>query len=166
MGETEALIRQRYAECRARIMSAQPRPKEVAPVVEPAPYAPFLWKGKPYLSVAWGVEAKPPRQEPEPEPKVYPSVFHIMGVVAAEFGVSLTDMQSARRTKELVTPRHVAAYLAKKLTLHSLPAIGRMMGGRDHTTILHAVRKTEKTMESDMALVGLVAKLEARVSAQ
>jgi hypothetical protein len=169
MGEVEAQQRQKYAECRARIMSAQPRPREiVAPAPAPGPAPAFLWKGKPYLNVVWDVEAAPPKKvtEPEPAPRVYPSVYHIMCVVAAEFGVSLIDMQSARRTQELVRPRQTAMYLAKRLTLQSLPQIGRCFGGRDHTTVLHAVRKVEGLMPGDPELVALVAKLEARVSAQ
>jgi hypothetical protein len=58
-------------------------------------------------------------------------------------GVEIGDMLSARRTAPLVRARMMAVYLAKKLTKKSLPEIGRRFGGRDHTTILHSVRKIE-----------------------
>jgi chromosomal replication initiator protein len=62
------------------------------------------------------------------------------------------DLLSSRRTANVVRPRQVAMYLAKTLTLRSLPEIGRRFGGRDHTTVLHAVRKIEGLVGNDMAL--------------
>ena len=59
---------------------------------------------------------------------------------------------SSRRTANVVRPRQVAMYLAKTLTLRSLPEIGRRFGGRDHTTVLHAVRKIENLVHNDAAL--------------
>jgi len=75
-------------------------------------------------------------------------------VVARQYNVSRSDLLSSRRTANVVRPRQVAMYLAKTLTLRSLPEIGRRFGGRDHTTVLHAVRKIEGlvTGGSDMAL--------------
>jgi len=58
---------------------------------------------------------------------------------------------SSRRTANVVRPRQVAMYLAKILTLRSLPEIGRRFGGRDHTTVLHAVRKIESLAGNDNA---------------
>ena len=58
----------------------------------------------------------------------------------------------SRRTANVVRPRQVAMYLAKTLTLRSLPEIGRRFGGRDHTTVLHAVRKIEALVSKDIAL--------------
>ena len=65
----------------------------------------------------------------------------IQRVVARQYNVSRSDLLSSRRTANVVRPRQVAMYLAKTLTLRSLPEIGRRFGGRDHTTVLHAVRK-------------------------
>jgi chromosomal replication initiator protein len=59
---------------------------------------------------------------------------------------------SSRRTANVVRPRQVAMYLAKTLTLRSLPEIGRRFGGRDHTTVLHAVRKIENLVSNDTSL--------------
>jgi chromosomal replication initiator protein len=76
----------------------------------------------------------------------------IQRVVARQYNVSRSDLLSSRRTANVVRPRQVAMYLAKTLTLRSLPEIGRRFGGRDHTTVLHAVRKIENLVGNDMAL--------------
>ena len=65
--------------------------------------------------------------------------------------MSRADLLSSRRTANVVRPRQVAMYLAKILTLRSLPEIGRRFGGRDHTTVLHAVRKIESLAGNDSA---------------
>jgi chromosomal replication initiator protein len=76
----------------------------------------------------------------------------IQRIVARQYNVSRSDLLSSRRTANVVRPRQVAMYLAKTLTLRSLPEIGRRFGGRDHTTVLHAVRKIEGLVGADMAL--------------
>jgi chromosomal replication initiator protein len=70
-------------------------------------------------------------------------VEEILKLVSAHFNVTRADLLSARRTASVVRPRQIAMYLSKTLTLRSLPEIGRRFGGRDHTTVLHAVRKIE-----------------------
>ncbi len=69
--------------------------------------------------------------------------------VAEHFNIRITDMHSARRARAIARPRQVAMYLAKQLTARSLPEIGRKFGGRDHTTVMHAVRKVEELRGSD-----------------
>lgn len=76
----------------------------------------------------------------------------IQRIVARQYNVSRADLLSSRRTANVVRPRQVAMYLAKTLTLRSLPEIGRRFGGRDHTTVLHAVRKIESLVSTDNAL--------------
>lgn len=76
----------------------------------------------------------------------------IQRTVARHFNVSRSDMLSSRRTANVVRPRQIAMYLAKTLTLRSLPEIGRRFGGRDHTTVLHAVRKIEALADRDRTL--------------
>ena len=76
----------------------------------------------------------------------------IQKLVANHFNVSRADILSSRRTANVVRPRQIAMYLAKVLTLRSLPEIGRRFGGRDHTTVLHAVRKIETLSHSDGSL--------------
>ncbi|MEE8444835.1 MAG: chromosomal replication initiator protein DnaA, partial [Alphaproteobacteria bacterium] len=69
--------------------------------------------------------------------------------VAEHFNIRITDMHSARRARAIARPRQVAMYLAKQLTARSLPEIGRKFGGRDHTTVMHAVRRVEELRGSD-----------------
>ncbi len=76
----------------------------------------------------------------------------IQKVVATHFNVSKNDLLSARRTRAIVRPRQIAMYLAKTLTPRSFPEIGKRFGGRDHTTVLHAVRKVEELAAGDEAL--------------
>jgi chromosomal replication initiator protein len=76
----------------------------------------------------------------------------IQRVVARHYNVSKADLLSSRRTRTIVRPRQIAMYLAKVLTPRSLPEIGRRFGGRDHTTVLHAVRKIEGMIQGDNTL--------------
>ena len=78
----------------------------------------------------------------------------IQRLVANHYNVSRADILSSRRTATVVRPRQIAMYLAKSLTLRSLPEIGRRFGGRDHTTVLHAVRKIEGMVTNDQELAG------------
>jgi chromosomal replication initiator protein len=78
----------------------------------------------------------------------------IQRLVANHYNVSRADILSSRRTATVVRPRQIAMYLAKSLTLRSLPEIGRRFGGRDHTTVLHAVRKIEGMVTTDQELAG------------
>ena len=72
--------------------------------------------------------------------------------VAAHYNIRLADMHSARRARAVARPRQVAMYLAKQLTSRSLPEIGRKFGGRDHTTVMHAVRKIEQLCSEDAGI--------------
>ncbi|WP_235911933.1 chromosomal replication initiator protein DnaA [Mesorhizobium xinjiangense] len=76
----------------------------------------------------------------------------IQRVVARHYNVSKTELLSNRRTRTIVKPRQVAMYLSKIMTPRSLPEIGRRFGGRDHTTVLHAVRKIEDLSTNDNTL--------------
>ena len=76
----------------------------------------------------------------------------IQKVVASHYNVSKHDLLSARRTRAIVRPRQIAMYLAKTMTPRSFPEIGKRFGGRDHTTVLHAVRKVEELAAADEAL--------------
>jgi chromosomal replication initiator protein len=81
------------------------------------------------------------------------TIDEIQKRVAEHYNIRLADMHSARRARAVARPRQVAMYLAKQLTSRSLPEIGRKFGGRDHTTVMHAVRKVEelKTIDSSFA---------------
>jgi chromosomal replication initiator protein len=76
----------------------------------------------------------------------------IQKLVASHYSVSRADILSSRRTAVVVKPRQVAMFLAKTLTMRSLPEIGRRFGGRDHTTVLHAVRKIDGLSQTDGTL--------------
>ena len=76
----------------------------------------------------------------------------IQKLVASHYSISRPDILSSRRTATVVRPRQIAMYLSKVLTLRSLPEIGRRFGGRDHTTVLHAVRKIETLAKTDGVL--------------
>ena len=80
------------------------------------------------------------------------TIDEIQKRVAEHFNIRLGEMTSARRARAVARPRQVAMYLAKQLTTRSLPEIGRKFGGRDHTTVMHAVRKIEELKLSDRAL--------------
>jgi len=77
------------------------------------------------------------------------TIEEIQKRVAEHFNIRLTDMYSARRARAVARPRQVAMYLSKQLTARSLPEIGRKFGGRDHTTVMHAVKKVEELRQTD-----------------
>jgi chromosomal replication initiator protein len=77
------------------------------------------------------------------------TIEEIQKRVAEHFNIRISDMSSARRARAVARPRQVAMYLAKQLTSRSLPEIGRKFGGRDHTTVMHAVRKVEELRAGD-----------------
>jgi chromosomal replication initiator protein len=77
------------------------------------------------------------------------TIEEIQKRVAEHFNIKIGDMHSARRARAVARPRQVAMYLAKQLTTRSLPEIGRKFGGRDHTTVMHAVKKIEELSAAD-----------------
>src|SRR5918996_829002 len=80
------------------------------------------------------------------------TIEEIQRRVAEYYNIRIADMQSARRARAVARPRQVAMYLAKQLTPRSLPEIGRKFGGRDHTTVMHAIRKIEELRAIDPLL--------------
>ena len=72
-----------------------------------------------------------------------PKIEDILRIISRHYGVSKGDLLSQRRHRSVVWPRQIGMYLAKQLTARSLPEIGRRFGNRDHTTVLHAIRKIE-----------------------
>ncbi len=90
-------------------------------------------------------------------------IEEIQRIVARHYNVSRSDLLSSRRTANVVRPRQVAMYLAKTLTLRSLPEIGRRFGGRDHTTVLHAVRKIESLIGTDNMLAAEIEALKGQL---
>jgi len=125
--------RARWARLAAEFAATQPKPK---PKPKPPP---------------------PPAPEPEPLPEKVihrffgpPLISEIQRAACQHFGVSLDALVSHRRYRNWVGARQVAIYLAKLMTRHSMPVIGSRFGGRDHTTVLHAVRTIEAKLEAKL----------------
>ena len=80
------------------------------------------------------------------------TIEEIQKKVAEHFNIRITDMHSPRRSRSVARPRQIAMYLAKSITSRSLPEIGRKFGGRDHTTVIHAIKTIEEIMVNDPSL--------------
>ena len=105
------------------------------------------------------------RSRAHAEPKRV-KIDDIQKLVASHYNISRADILSSRRTANVVRPRQIAMYLSKVLTLRSLPEIGRRFGGRDHTTVLHAVRKIEELASKDKGLAEVIELLKRILSEQ
>jgi chromosomal replication initiator protein len=79
--------------------------------------------------------------------------------VAASFGVPIIEMASARRSRSVARPRQIAMFLARQLTTHSLPEIGREFGNRDHTTVMWAIERVEQLSTDDQGFAARIADL-------
>ena len=79
------------------------------------------------------------------------NIEQIQKKVSEHFNVKMSDMSSARRSRTIARPRQIAMYLSKNLTSRSLPEIGRRFGNRDHTTVIHAVKKVEELRNTDVS---------------
>lgn len=173
------------AEAKRRFMEVykrqHPAPK---PVILSVPRPPKGARAKPALVEAIALAPPSPASidlpQIEAEPaKAYPAIDHtrdwlilstppkvasIIRSASAYFGVDVMDVLSQRRTANVMRPRQIGMYLAKTLTLRSLPEIGRRFGGRDHTTVLHAVRKIEALIEAgDASVISDVAAIKVRI---
>lgn len=91
------------------------------------------------------------------------TIHAVQRAAARHFGVTRDELISERRTMPLVRYRQVAMFLTKQLTGRSLPEIGRQFGNRDHTTVLHAVRKITELLRHDPKTRDAVAAIEARL---
>lgn len=98
----------------------------------------------------------PPHVEDGPQ---YVTVAAIRHLVCREYQITPGQMNSKQRGNKLVRPRHIAIYLATRLTFNSLPRLGQMFGGRDHTTIMHArdriaaKRLVDKALNEELAIL-------------
>ncbi len=84
------------------------------------------------------------------------TIEEIQKLVSAHFELKPVDLVSDRRARAVARPRQIAMYLSKRLTTRSLPEIGRKFGGRDHSTVIHAVRRVEQLRDSDADVDGAV----------
>jgi chromosomal replication initiator protein len=88
------------------------------------------------------------------------TVEEIQKLVANHYSIKVSDLKSAKRMKALVLPRQIAMYLSRQLTSCSYPEIGERFGGKDHSTIIHAIKKIEKTMGEDYQLRSVINNLK------
>jgi chromosomal replication initiator protein len=88
------------------------------------------------------------------------SVEMVQQAVADHFRVSITDLKSKRRSQNIALPRQIAMYLSRKHTPHSLPELGNAFGGKDHTTVLYAVKKIEENIVTDSKIKYIIEKLQ------
>ena len=77
------------------------------------------------------------------------TIEDIQKTVVSYYNISMHDFMSSRRSRSVARPRQIAMYLSKKMTTKSLPDIGRRFSGRDHTTVIHAIKKVEELMIQD-----------------
>jgi chromosomal replication initiator protein len=98
--------------------------------------------------------------------KSYIGIEEILGIVTKHFGVQLSQLHSKRKLKSITLPRQVAMHLARKLTNLSLEEIGGFMGGRDHTTVMHADEKIKNLRKQDRNISATLRKLEATIKKQ
>ncbi len=100
----------------------------------------------------------------EDEPERHISITDIIEVVTDYYGVRLSDLQSKKRSQSITLPRQVCMYLARNLTKHSLEEIGGHLGGRDHTTVMHACDKIEDMKKTDHKFKPLLSNLEKQIT--
>lgn len=156
--------KQRLARLRAAAAKVEPKaePKPVAATAHPdtalsaarSLKASHLLKSgtrAPWFHVA--------RESEAPFMPAMPSAREIQNAVCAFYGVELREMLSPRRDARIVRPRQVAVYLCKQLTMLSMPKIGKLFGGRDHTTILASNRKIAALVKGDKELAIAIAAL-------
>lgn len=153
-------LRTRYSEIGRRLRPPPPITKPALPAPPPVvAVAPV----EPELCVLELMFRSPGLEIPD-KPK-YPLVKTILAVTAKHYKIPVIDLVSSRRAAVFCGPRHVAMYLAKQLTPKSYPEIGRLFGGRDHTTVLHAARKIAKQRAEDPELSETLGMLTRQIMA-
>jgi len=103
-------------------------------------------------------------ERPFSGPPAGPTIETIIAAVTDFYAVKKTELLGKRRHKSIALPRHVCMYLARAHTRHSLEEIGVHFGGRDHTTVMHAVRTVEARREGDPEFAAVVTSLESRLA--
>jgi chromosomal replication initiation ATPase DnaA len=104
----------------------------------------------------------PPHEEPIEVPRL--TVRAITIAVCRRYHLRPSDIASPRRDGLVLMPRHIVCYLARRLTVQSMPHIGRILGGRDHTTILFAVNKIKRLAKDDMHLAAMLEDIERELT--
>ena len=91
------------------------------------------------------------------------NIEFIQNIVATYFNLDISEMLSVRRSRSLARPRQIAMYFAKKFTTSSLPEIGRKFSNRDHTTVIHAVKKIEELMNKDHEIKQKISEIKKKL---
>jgi len=91
-------------------------------------------------------------------------ISDIIDTVSRHFNVRLADLQSQKRSQSIAEPRQICMYLARQLTKHSLEEIGGHLGGRDHTTVMHAYAKIEELRKNDPKMHATLEQLAGQIS--
>jgi Bacterial dnaA protein helix-turn-helix len=160
-----AALNARRKEIRAIIWKPSPRPPAI-PRFKPRainciPYTSLPSPApQPDQSIPDDSGAPPPL--PPPPPPRPPTIRNIVAEVAAFHTITADQILSPNRTHRIVRPRQIACYLARHLTKLSVSQIGKRIGGRDHTTVLHSIQKVERLMVSDELLANQIDALRQR----
>ena len=93
------------------------------------------------------------------------TITSIQKNVADFYNITQSDIIGKKRVKQIVVPRQIAMYLSRELTDYSLPKIGKEFGGKDHTTVLHAIDKIEEELQTDNELQEQLNTLKAKLKA-
>jgi hypothetical protein len=144
-----SLVEEYHAQHKARLERLGARPIKPEPVKQ-EPAIEFTLKQKP---IWFTIEDSPP------PPDLL--VSDVTRAVCKYFEITNTAITGERRTHNIVYPRQIAMFLARRYTTKSLPEIGRRFGGRDHTTVLHGARKIESEVRADWQVAYDVAHIEA-----
>jgi chromosomal replication initiator protein len=102
-------------------------------------------------------------EDPSAQDVTQLTIQNIIDAVTAFYGVKLADLQSKRRNRSITMPRQICMYLARKRTRYSLEEIGGYFGGRDHTTVMHAVKATEQRIATEPGFGEQVEQLDAQL---
>lgn len=148
-------LKAHYADVRARLRNPPVSKRATTPIPE------AVVRSAPEEKIAAPVEEQLVEQPIAPRL----SCRFVFEHVAAFYGVPVIEIASHRREARIAWARHIGMYLARKLTLRSLPEIGRMVGGRDHTTILHGCRRIAALVEGDPVLAAEIEVIVSRITA-
>jgi hypothetical protein len=159
-GEIERKFIAEYSRVRSRLLAPPTRIRPNEPMPEP------VLRSEPepeIICVAPTPEPPKPFEALPPETRL--TCRFIFEHVAAFYRITMIDMLSSRRQSKVVGPRHVAMYLARHMTTRSLPEVGRLLGGKDHTTVLHGVGRITERLPDEPALAADVTELRRRIAA-
>lgn len=151
-------IHQRFAAAAARVSKTAPQSRDDLPGKEP-PCPPTATAGGSAPELSTVTAGSPDAHTP-----YRPMIRRILSLVAQVHGLSTADLMSSQRTRRLTIPRQIAMALARELTPLSLPGIGKRIGGRDHTTVLHAIRKIRHLAATEPEIASSIAELRKRLT--